>query len=130
MVRGLAAVRLSYAILLQDPYGRVHDNGRKVPERRILRRMTAQPKLVSLLANWYSGATLLTIFLNAHSKIVSNGESMFFDDDDSRRYVCSCGKYIDECEFYESTTASMRLPNGGGWDKRLFVQVPRFSRRP
>ena len=91
--------------------------------------MIAKPKLASLLANWYSGATLLTIFLNAHSEIVSNGESMFFDDDDSRRYDCSCGKYIDECEFYESTTASMRLPTGG-WDKRLFVQVPRFSRKP
>jgi hypothetical protein len=92
--------------------------------------MIAKPKLVSLLANWYSGATLLTIFLNAHSRIVSNGESMFFDDDDSRRYDCSCGKYIDECEFYESTTAPMRPPNGGGWDKGLFVQVPRFSRKP
>jgi hypothetical protein len=92
--------------------------------------MTAKPKLVSLLSNWYSGATLLTIFLNAHSKIVSNGESMFFDDDDTRRYDCSCGKYIDECEFYESTTAPMRLPDGKGWDKQLFVQVPRFSRKP
>jgi len=92
--------------------------------------MPARPRLVSLLANWYSGATLLTIFLNAHSRIVSNGESMFFDDGDTRRYDCSCGKYIDECEFYESTTGPMRLPDGGGWDKRLFVQVPRFSRWP
>lgn len=91
--------------------------------------MSAKPQLVSLLANWYSGATLLTIFLNAHSRIVSNGESMFFDDRDTRRYDCSCGKYIDECEFYQSTTAPMRVP-GGGWDKRLFVQVPRFSRQP
>jgi Sulfotransferase family len=92
--------------------------------------MPAKPELVSLFANWYSGATLLTIFLNAHSRIVSNGESMFFDDHDTRRYDCSCGKYIDECEFYESTTRPMRLPGGGGWDKRLFVQVPRFSRKP
>lgn len=92
--------------------------------------MPANPQLVSLFANWYSGATLLTIFLNANSRIVSNGESMFFDDRDTRRYDCSCGKYIDECEFYESTTGAMRLPDGGGWDKRLFVQVPRFSRQP
>ena len=92
--------------------------------------MIVKPKLVSLLSNWYSGATLLTILLNAHSRIVSNGESMFFDDNDTRRYDCSCGKYIDECEFFAATTAPMRLPDGAGWDKRLFVQVPRFSRRP
>jgi len=92
--------------------------------------MTAKPKLVSLLANWYSGATLLTILLNAHSQIVSNGESMFFDDNDDRRYDCSCGKYIDECEFFEAAAGSMRLPDAVGWDKRLFVQVPRFSRKP
>jgi len=86
--------------------------------------------LVSLLANGYSGATLLTILLNDHSRIVSNGEAMFFDETDGRRYDCSCGKYIDECEFYESTTRHMRLPDAAGWDKRLFVQVPRFSRKP
>lgn len=91
---------------------------------------TKKPKLVSLFANWYSGATLLTILLNAHSEIVSNGESMFFDENDNRRYDCSCGKYIDECEFYEATTRPMRLPHTAGWDKRLFVQVPGFSRKP
>lgn len=94
------------------------------------RGMTAKPKLVSLLANWYSGATLLTILLNAQSQIVSNGESMFFDENDSRRYDCSCGKYIDECEFFAAAAGSMRLPDTAGWDKRLFVQVPRFSRKP
>jgi len=92
--------------------------------------MTVKPKLVSLLANWFSGATLLTIFLNAHSEIVSNGEAMFFDENDTRRYDCSCGKYIDECEFYKATTASMRPADAAGWDKRLFVQVPGFSRKP
>lgn len=89
-----------------------------------------KPKLISLLANWYSGATLLTILLNEHSQIVSNGESMFFDERDNRRYDCSCGKYIDECEFYATTTRHMRLSDGADWDKRLFVQVPRFSRKP
>lgn len=92
--------------------------------------MTAKPKLVSLLANYFSGATLFTILLNAHSEIVSNGESMFFDENDHRRYDCSCGKYIDECEFYEAVTRPMRLPGAAGWDKRLFVQVPSFSHTP
>lgn len=92
--------------------------------------MTVKTPLVSLLSNWYSGATLLTILLNAHRQIVSNGESMFFDENDTRRYDCSCGRYIDECEFYEATTGHMRLADGAGWDKRLFVHVPSFSRRP
>lgn len=92
--------------------------------------MTAKPKLVPLFSNWYSGATLLTILLNANSQIVSNGESMFFDEDDTKRYDCSCGKYIDECEFYAATTGPMRLADGTGWDKQLFVQVPRFSGNP
>ena len=89
-----------------------------------------KPKLTFLLANWYSGATLLTILLNGHSQIVSNGESMFFDANDRRRYDCSCGKYIDECEFYEATTRHMRIPGSAVWDKRLFVQVPSFSSSP
>lgn len=92
--------------------------------------MTAKPKLVSLFSNWYSGATLLTILLNANSQIVSNGESMFFDERDTRRYDCSCGKYIDECEFFAATTGPMRLAGGAGWDKQLFVQVPSFSHNP
>ncbi len=92
--------------------------------------MIVKPPLVSLLSNWYSGATLLTILLNAHRQIVSNGESMFFDENDTRRYDCSCGRYIDECEFYEATTGHMRLAEGTGWNKRLFVQVPVFSRKP
>jgi len=89
---------------------------------------TDKPKLVSLLANWYSGATLFTILLDGHSQIVSNGEAMFFDDQDKRRYDCTCGKYIDECDFYRATTRHMKPSDGLDWDKRLFVQVPRFSR--
>lgn len=92
--------------------------------------MTVKTPLVSLLSNWYSGATLLTILLNAHTRIVSNGESMYFDENDTRRYDCSCGRYIDECEFYAATTGHMRLADGTAWDKRLFVQVPNFSRKP
>jgi hypothetical protein len=89
-----------------------------------------KPKLVALLSNWWSGATLLTILLNDHSQIVSNGESMFFDDKAEDRYDCTCGKCIDECEFYQATARHMRLPNAAGWDKQLFVHVPSFSQKP
>ena len=89
-----------------------------------------KPKLLSLFANWYSGATLFTILLDRHTEIVSNGESMFFFEEDERRYDCTCGRYIDECEFYRATAAHMRRADGAGWDRRLFVQVPHFSRQP
>jgi hypothetical protein len=90
----------------------------------------SKPKLLSLLSNWYSGATLLTILLNRHSQIVSNGEAMYFHENDDTRFECSCGKYIDECDFYSATTRHMRLADSAAWDKRLFVQVPVFSLRP
>ena len=88
------------------------------------------PKPVSLLANISSGATLLTFLLSAHSPAVSNGETMFFNERDSKRYDCSCGKYIDECDFYNAATRHMRLPGNASRDKRLFAQVPTLSRTP
>ena len=92
-----------------------------------LRAMPATIRLVSLFSNWYSGATLFTILLDAHSKIVSNGESLPFDSDDDKRYDCSCGKFLDECEFYRDAAGHMRLPDKEEWDRGVFVQVPRFS---
>ena len=92
--------------------------------------MSEKPKLVSLLANISSGATLLTFLLSEHSNVVSNGETMFFNERDSKRYDCSCGKYIDECDFYNAATRHMRLPGNASWDKRLSAQVPTLSRTP
>ena len=87
-----------------------------------------RPKLVSLLANSYSGATLLTILLDRHSEIVSNGESMFLHERDETPWDCTCGKDIDDCDFYRATAGHMRLADDSGWDKQLFVRVPDFSR--
>jgi hypothetical protein len=71
---------------------------------------------------------LLTILLDRHSQIVSNGEAMFLGDRDPTRWVCTCGKDIEACEFYRATASHMRLPDDSGWDRQLFVRVPRFSR--
>lgn len=91
---------------------------------------SGKPKLVSLLANWISGATLFTILLDAHSQIVSNGESLPFGENDDERYDCSCGKYIDECEFYSAAAGHMRLRDGSEWDRSLFMQLPTLSKIP
>jgi hypothetical protein len=92
--------------------------------------MVPTVKLVSLFSNWFSGATLFTILLDAHSQVVSNGESLPFDSGDNTRYDCSCGKYLDECEFYQNAARHMRSPDTGGWDREVFVQVPTFSTKP
>lgn len=89
-----------------------------------------RPKLVSLFANWSSGATVFTILLDAHSQIVSNGESLPFTEDDYDRYDCSCGKYLEECAFYTAAAEHMRLRNSSEWDRDLFVQLPTLSRVP
>lgn len=91
---------------------------------------SSRPQLVSLLANWSSGATLFTILLDAHSQIVSNGESLPFGEDDDERYDCSCGRYLDECEFYLSAAGHMRSQDGSEWNRNLFVQLPTLSRAP
>ncbi|MGA7538168.1 MAG: sulfotransferase [Steroidobacteraceae bacterium] len=85
------------------------------------------PQLVSLLANSYSGATLLTLLLNDHSRIVSNGEAMFINERDQTHYECTCGEHLENCDFYRATAAHMRLPDDTGWDRQLFMRVPSFS---
>lgn len=117
-------------ILITGPRarGRV-DAAPAIHRRAHENKMTvSKPPLVFLLANYFSGATLLTILLAGHRQIVSNGEAMYFDDTDEDRYDCTCGKYIDECGFYGDAAAHMRLPDGSGWDRQLFVHAPIFSR--
>lgn len=81
-----------------------------------------------LLANWYSGATLLTLLLDRHPQIVSNGEGFYhrFRTGDT---VCSCGESVTECPFYRHAAAGMWA--GADYDSRLFsVTPPLFPREP
>ena len=89
--------------------------------------MEKKSKLIILLANWYSGATLFTILMNRHSKIVSNGEGFPFNRNDMKRYRCSCGKYLDECNFYRNVGSHMREEDGSRWNREVFVREPSFS---
>jgi hypothetical protein len=89
--------------------------------------MSANIPLVSLLANWFSGATLLTILLDNHSHIVSNGEALPFSSHDNARYLCTCGSYLEDCPYYAVVAAHMRASDGS-WKKDLFAQIPTYSR--
>jgi len=84
-------------------------------------------RLIVLLANWYSGATLFTILMNKHSEIVSNGEGFPFNKSDLTRYSCSCGKYLDECNYYHNVGSHMMDADGVNWNRELFVRLPSFS---
>ena len=53
---------------------------------------------------------------------------MFFDDEDTEPKDCTCGKLIEDCDFYDATAKHMKLPGPGNWDRQLFVHMPKFSR--
>jgi hypothetical protein len=85
----------------------------------------ADANFAIMLSNWYSGATLLAILLDQHADIICNGETFPFSPEDKRRYVCSCGEFIDECNFYKYTTQANSEDKK--WDHKNYVILPNFS---
>ena len=86
------------------------------------------PALNFMLANWYSGATLLALVISRHSQVECNGETFPFGPRDTSRYDCTCGQYLDECEFYRTACSHMWSGDVNGWDHSVFCQVPALSR--
>jgi hypothetical protein len=80
-----------------------------------------------LFASWYSGATLLTLLLDAHPEIVSNGEAFPFGTG-TREYRCTCGLDIRECPFYREAAAHMR--SGDRFDPAVFIRTPKYELPP
>lgn len=83
------------------------------------------PRLAFLLANWYSGATLLTLILDRHASIMSNGEA-FYQIGQVGTVRCSCGQSVSNCRFYQ--TAARHMCVDRDLDPECFVVVPTFSR--
>ena len=67
-------------------------------------------KLVYILAASHSGSTLLSMLLNSHSKVVTTGELKFSSKaiGDTNRYRCSCGQFINQCEFWQKVKEQMQ----------------------
>ena len=59
----------------------------------------------------FSGSTLLSFVLNAHSRITSIGEMGPTGIKSKERYLCSCGSALAECDFF--TAISHELERGG-----------------
>ena len=83
--------------------------------------------LVFLLANWYSGATILSILLNNHTSISCNGELVPFWNQSPDTLICSCGASLEACPFYAATCDHFR--SDGKFDQSLFSPVPVFYRQ-
>ncbi len=92
--------------------------------------MNSNHNLVFLFSNWYSGATLLAILLNNHSKLVCNGETFPFQYDNNNKdvYICSCGQHIRQCDFFIKTTASFKAKSGD-WNNnfRILPYISSFN---
>lgn len=66
------------------------------------------PVFISLETSAFSGATLLAILLGSHPDMTTVGEMRgLIDRANPDTYLCSCGKRIVECEFWEAVTRGM-----------------------
>lgn len=81
-------------------------------------------KLAFLLSGWYSGTTLLTLLLDRHPEIVSNGEGFPFRGD-FQAYDCTCGSELRDCSFYRCAAGHMY--RGTEFDRRLFLRSPVYD---
>ena len=82
-----------------------------------------------MLSNWYSGATLLALIISRHSEIECNGETFPFGSGDRKRYDCTCGEYLDACEFYRTACSHMWSAETDDWDRSVFCRIPVISRK-
>ncbi|MBI5030578.1 MAG: sulfotransferase [Chloroflexi bacterium] len=70
---------------------------------------TGTPIFVGVETSSYSGATLLAFLLNAHPSITSIGElNGLIPSEDPESYLCSCGKKIKDCDFWQSVSCEMK----------------------
>ncbi|HVR97719.1 MAG TPA: sulfotransferase [Thermoanaerobaculia bacterium] len=60
-----------------------------------------------MLAHSFSGSTLLSFLLGAHPEIATIGEMFIAEGIDPETYVCSCGRRIAECPFFQEMSREM-----------------------
>ena len=65
-------------------------------------------RLAYILAASHSGSTLLTMLLNAHPDIATIGELAPGHMEHASKYLCSCGKRIRECSFWQWVTSEAK----------------------
>jgi hypothetical protein len=73
-----------------------------VPEKT-----SRQPELAYILAASHSGSTLLAMLLASHPETCTTGELKATSLGDPRKYPCSCGVSLGECEFWRDIRDEM-----------------------
>lgn len=89
---------------------------------------------VSVETTSFSGATLLAFLLNTHPQIISIGEmNGLIPAEDPDEYLCSCGKKIKTCDFWQSVTTVMNKKgfefNVADFDMQFLIGNNRFIQR-
>lgn len=92
----------------------------------VLRASTARrrPRIAYILACSHSGSTLLAMLLGAHADAITVGELTGARIDDPDKYLCSCGKVLNDCAFWARVRETMAqkglnyAPNRAGTDIR------------
>ena len=86
----------------------------------------SKPDLIFLISAPYSGATLLSILMNQHPAVSSDGE-IFPYDIRGENVVCSCGRNQIDCEYYRRVANCMMKADKKGFHGRVFYYVPKYS---
>lgn len=72
-------------------------------------------KLIYILGLGHSGSTLLDLILGSHSKLESVGEIKNLEEYIKNEKLCSCGKKISECDYWDNVISNydrLREENG------------------
>lgn len=83
-------------------------------------------KYLYVTSSSYSGSTLLAFLLNAHQDIVSVSEMDGWRYNENETFLCSCGKALKECKFFQYIYESFKK-RGLNFDFRNFGTAYRLS---
>jgi len=66
--------------------------------------------VICLVSAGRSGSTLLDLVMDAHSQIIGVGELFQYKEQIKRRALCSCGKEVEKCPFWQKVFAGFSFP--------------------
>jgi hypothetical protein len=83
-------------------------------------------RVLYIASSSFSGSTLLSFLLNAHTRITTVGEMEGWKTADPERFRCSCGEVLKVCPFFQRMAEAFgradlpfRMPNDFGTGYRL-----------
>lgn len=122
--------------VMNQPPGNRKQNVQRVPSTQRARDSVVSSsvkskmgRLVYIMGYGRSGSTLLDILLGSHPDIQSVGELVYFDRWRREGLSCSCGKRLDECDFWRRVQEQYAGPNLDAHG-RIGEAVERRSRLP